>query len=312
MSSEVSVLIPAHGASPFIEFTLHSIVDSSVQPDEVLIVNDGLSENAISKIQSFSNYLPISLISNTGKGLVDALNTGLSASECKYICRIDGDDQMSSSRIETQVEFLNSNVNVVAVGTQCDLIDSRGFKIGKTSYPVGCISKLESFSVKCLLAHPSTMYLRQAAVSIGGYRRMFRWMQTDIAEDFDFWLRLRSQGEIFIIDEYLTKYRVHSGQISSQFNAAQLVGTAYIAAGNFTESTGNDFEKIEFSRENISTELVKFNSILAESPFILHRVIARLQVKELLQLGNSRLRFFSFAIRFVIRCLNFLFRVYVK
>jgi glycosyltransferase involved in cell wall biosynthesis len=312
MSSEVSVLIPAHGPSPFIKFTLESIVKSTVQPEEVLIIDDGLSKEAINVILSFSQHLPISIMPNSGRGLVEALNTGLSAAKCKYICRIDSDDQMAPSRIEQQVEFLKLNSNVVAVGSQCILIDSQGNEIGKTFYPTGCISTLESFSFRCLLAHPSTIYLKQAAMSIGGYRTMFRWMKTDIAEDFDFWLRLRTQGEIFNLDKYLTYYRVHEDQISSRFNSAQLVGSAYIAAFNFTELSGGKTNKIDLHEGSTTEDLTRFNSVLKNSPFILHRAIAGLQVSNLLQAHTSGKRFGNLMRRFLIKGLNFLFRIYLK
>ena len=57
MNSEVSVLIPAHGPSPYIKFTLESIVKNSIQPGQVLIIDDGLSIEAITQINLFSQSL---------------------------------------------------------------------------------------------------------------------------------------------------------------------------------------------------------------------------------------------------------------
>jgi hypothetical protein len=204
------------------------------------------------------------------------------------------------------------NPNVVAVGSQCILIDPQGNEIGKTFYPVNCVSQLESFSFRCLLAHPSTLYLRQAALSIGGYRRIFRWKQTDIAEDFDFWLRLRTQGDIFNLDEYLTYYRVHGNQISSRFISAQLVGTAYISAGNVFELSGVTISEIDFSEGSIPRDLARFNSVLKKSPFMIHRVVSGLQLKNLMQLDGSRMRFSGVSRNLLIKGLDFLFRSYIK
>ena len=66
MTSEVSVLIPAHGPSPFIKFTLESIFNNAVQPEEVLIIDDGLSDEAIAQIDPFLRSLPILIIPNDG------------------------------------------------------------------------------------------------------------------------------------------------------------------------------------------------------------------------------------------------------
>jgi hypothetical protein len=61
---------------------------------------------------------------------------------------------------------------------------------------------------------------------------MFSWNGVDIAEDFDFWLRLSRQGQISISEELLTEYRQHPGQLSSQYLAGQQAGTPYISAVN--------------------------------------------------------------------------------
>jgi glycosyltransferase involved in cell wall biosynthesis len=232
MSSEVSVLIPAHGASPFIQYTLESILKNTVQPEEVLIIDDGLSGEAIAQIDQFSRLLPILIIHNGGKGLVDALNTGLRAAKGKYIARIDNDDLMAKNRIERQLAQFESNPNLVAVGSQCDYVNSDGTRTGRSNYPIGALNELPEFKFKCLIAHPSTMYIRSSALDIGGYRSIFTWNGVDIAEDFDFWLRISKRGVISVSEESLTEYRQHAGQLSSRHLAGQLVGTPYISAVN--------------------------------------------------------------------------------
>lgn len=232
MSSEVSVLIPAHGTSPFIQQTLESILKNTVQPEEVLIIDDGLSKEAIAKIRYFSQLLPISIIPNDGKGLVDALNTGLRVAKSKYIARINNDDLMAENRIERQLAHFNSDPNLVVVGSQCTYITAEGTQTGRSNYPIGALNALPQFQFKCLIAHPSTMYIRSSALDIGGYRSIFTWNGVDIAEDFDFWLRISKRGIISVSEELLTEYRQHADQLSSRNLAGQLVGTPYISAVN--------------------------------------------------------------------------------
>ena len=312
MFSNVSVVIPAHGASPYIVQTLESILYSTVQPEETIIIDDGLVEEVKIQIRSFIPRLRIRVIKCQGQGLVDALNTGLRTARFKYICRIDGDDLMIAERIEIQINFLKSNPTVVAVGSQCNLIDSENQVVGETSYPTGCVSSLDSFSYKCLLAHPSTMYLREAAMLIGGYRKMFCWEKTDIGEDFDFWLRLKSQGPIFNLGECLTSYRVLAKQISSLYTSAQYVAASYIAAGNISKLDNQNFKKIDLSGKDSLSELSRFYLVLNDSPFMVHRISSRLQVQNLLHEVECRSGFPQFARKVLIRGLNFLFRAYIK
>lgn len=236
MASEVSVLIPAHGPSPYIKFTLESIAKNTIQPDDVLIIDDGISDEATTQINSFTQSLPISIIPNNGKGLVDALNTGLSTAKGKFIARIDNDDLMSENRIERQLEQFESNPHFVAVGSQCFYVNSDGTRTGRSNYPIGPLNQIPNFKYRCLIAHPSTMFLRDSALAIGGYRSLFSWNGIDIAEDFDFWLRLSKKGIISVSDELLTEYRQHADQLSTRHLAGQQIGTPYISAINIQDA----------------------------------------------------------------------------
>jgi glycosyltransferase involved in cell wall biosynthesis len=232
MKSDVTVLIPARGSCDYMGETLNSISNSYIQPDEVLIIDDGLSNIGREIISQYTHRLPIKIQKNLGKGLVDALNTGLNSITTKYVCRIDSDDLMHEHRISSQLDRLKSNSNLVAVGSQCFYINSESEIIGSSNYFVGTVNLLPQFKISCLLAHPSTMFLREPAVEIGGYRSLFTWNNTDIAEDFDFWLRLSSKGHLEVMGENLTFYRQHKSQLSSQFQIAQIIGTPFVAAIN--------------------------------------------------------------------------------
>ena len=260
MKASVTVLIPAHGNSPYLRETLRSIELNTVLPKEVLIVDDGLTKSACESIDSFQNCLPIIVAKNNGSGLVDALNTGLEIASGEFICRIDGDDLMFPNRIEKQLKLLQSNHQLVAIGSQCIYIDKDSVEIGHSQYPVGVINKNPEFQLKCLIAHPSTMYHLDSALLIGGYRSLFKWNGTDIAEDFDFWLRLSDKGQILISEEILTKYRQHKEQISSNSLYGQLLGTPYISAVN-KQDQNVDQIKIEFTH-NRSPMLLEYFRIL--------------------------------------------------
>ena len=234
MPSNISVLIPAYGPSPYIQFTLQSILDNSLRPDEILVIDDGLTEEAKSLINSFAKSLPVKILPNRAKGLVEALNTGISLAKGTYIARIDNDDCMVRNRLERQLMQMESDLRIVAVGSQCIYINSEGVKTGRSNYPTGELNNSPGFKYKCLIAHPSTLFRRSTALLVGGYRSVFTWDGADIAEDFDFWLRLSQEGIIFVSDELLTEYRQHSAQLSYTHLAGQLVGAPYISAVNLS------------------------------------------------------------------------------
>lgn len=245
MTSNVSVLIPAHGISPYINETLRSISLNTLLPDEVIVVDDGLTENSLKEVKKFNDVLPILLLKNRGNGLVSALNTGLAAANFEIICRIDADDLMHSERILNQTTKLSSNNQLVAIGSQCYYIDSNSTILGASKYPIGILNDNPDFQRKCLIAHPSTMFYRDSAIAIGGYRSIFTWDSVDIAEDFDFWLRLAKVGKIEVTDQILTYYRQHAEQLSSKNQIGQLIGTQYVCAVN-TKEVSSEARKVEF------------------------------------------------------------------
>jgi glycosyltransferase involved in cell wall biosynthesis len=259
MKSDVSILIPSQGPSRFLSETLESILMSSTQPDEILIIDDGMTTEAKASIEKFLSLMPMQIQKSHGKGLVDALNTGLEVAKSNYICRIDNDDLMVENRIEIQLAHLAANEDVVAVGSQCVYINEKSLITGTSSYPAGLINEESQFRTKCLIAHPSTMYLKDAALSIGGYRSIFRWNGIDIAEDFDFWLRLSRVGRIEIIDEFLTKYRQHNSQLSSSSAHGVLIGTPYVSAVNMEMKILP--QKIEFWNSRSKDELILLQTI---------------------------------------------------
>ena len=290
MTSDVSVLIPAYGESPYLIETLASISNNSVLPGEVLIIDDGLDEKAIQEIKNFEgNFHPL-LIRNNGKGLVDALNTGLRIAKFKYICRIDNDDLMLEKRIETQLKYFESNPNAIALGSQCVYIDSNGHETGLSKYLVGDVSNSPKFFHQCLLAHPSTMYLRSAALSISGYRSIFKWNGTDIAEDFDFWLRLSTLGQIIVIDDFLTKYRQHPNQLSSLNSLGQSLGTPYISAvvkAGFDSPKTLHFKSTDLSQRKYLTSLVR-KFLGAKRELAINLIFLQIQYPKISRMGTIR------------------------
>ncbi len=230
MTESVSVLIPAKGYLRYISFALESISVNRVKPYEVLIIDDGIHDSSHHEIQESENKLNIQIIRNSGKGLVDALNLGIDKCKTAYIARLDCDDMMASNRIETQLQFLESNQHVSALGSQCIYIDEQGKEVGLSRYPVGSLNDVQDFTNRCLVCHPSTMFRSSAAKIIGGYRSIFTWNDVDIAEDFDFWLRLSKGGVIWNTNEPLTYYRQHNEQISIKSNLGQLLGTPYVSS----------------------------------------------------------------------------------
>ncbi len=91
----VTVLMPAYNAEKYIAEAISSILKQSFTDFELLIVNDGSTDDTERIINSFNDNR-IVLINQVNKGVSSALNVGLAHSNTPYIVRFDADEFLKS------------------------------------------------------------------------------------------------------------------------------------------------------------------------------------------------------------------------
>jgi len=101
---DVSVIVPAYNAAPYIEECLASLVRST-QSLEVIVVNDGSTDTTSERVRDFRcppNH-SIVLLEQRNQGLSSARNAGLRAARGRFIGLVDGDDWIDPSMFTTMV-----------------------------------------------------------------------------------------------------------------------------------------------------------------------------------------------------------------
>ncbi len=110
----VSIIIPVYNCEEFLEETIHSAINQTWPETEILIVDDGSTDNSVAVAKKFeSDHCKI--IKQPNKGACAARNHGFKESKGAYIQFLDGDDLLSSDKIETQVKILQRHEGKVAV-----------------------------------------------------------------------------------------------------------------------------------------------------------------------------------------------------
>ncbi len=217
---KVAVIIPAYNAATYIESCLKSVVTQSLTDIEVIVVDDGSTDTTASIVRSFLKDSRITLLPKTNSGCVDAINLGVKHTQCPYIARIDSDDLMEATRLEKQLQVLESSPKVMVVGSDVLLIDEQSKLIGKRTCPHKHKDILLALPFYNPIAHPSVMYRREAFLALGGLNNSML-----DAEDYDLWARMLSQGEAVNLAEALTYYRIHRGAVKSIKTRSQLSAT---------------------------------------------------------------------------------------
>jgi hypothetical protein len=118
---------------------------------------------------------------------------------------MDSDDLSHPERLKRQVAAFDLDPDIVCVGSNIQLIDSKGRFLGVETYPLDHERiSAEQMTTGGGLRFPSTMQRRSVATSVGGFRQPFR-----IGEDFDYLLRIGERGRMANLPQRLYFYRQH-------------------------------------------------------------------------------------------------------
>lgn len=217
-SPTISVNIPVYNSEAYLAETIESVLNQTFQDFELIICNDGSSDNSIKIIHRYANQdSRIIVISRENRGIVLTRNEMLSLSTGKYIAVLDHDDVALANRFELQVKYLEENPEVVCVGGDTRLIDNKGRYLTTLVHLRGN----EAITHSALQGHGSithscAMIRADILKGIGGYD-----LETNLAEDLDLWLRLEEQGKLENIATPIVNWRLHDKSGSELYGAEQ-------------------------------------------------------------------------------------------
>ena len=175
---DISVLIPAHGKATFLLEALASIsVQKFPNKYEILLIDQKLSSIILQQVKA-QKYANLRIISDTGFGLISALNLGLESAQYNWIARIDSDDIMHKSRIEKQCNVIKKDPKIILVGGQAQRIDA-GNKLGaRIKYPRSNLAIKLTLKAVCPIPHPGVLVRKDLVLKAGGYAIMYHMSRT--------------------------------------------------------------------------------------------------------------------------------------
>lgn len=222
MNAKVSVILPCYNAEKYLEQSILSILNQTYQYFELIIINDGSTDNSTEILEKYAKSdNRIIIINQSNEGIVSALNKGIRISTGKYCARMDADDIAIIDRIEKQVNFLENNPNIFVVGGQGYVIDEDGDKIRPltvlTNHNDIDRDLLNNFNKKAMI-HPAVMFRTHEISMLGGYREEFIW-----AEDLDLFLRVSEIGKLANLQDTVLYYRINTNGITNTKNSTQRI-----------------------------------------------------------------------------------------
>ncbi len=208
VSHDIAVVIPAHNAGSLLPAALDSLRQQTLQPKEVVVVDDGSIDDTPAVAQRYG----VKLLQQAQAGPAAARNRGIEATTSPLVAFLDADDWFAPTKLERQAARLNE---LDAQAICCDAWLVEGERVVRSKNEprdVATVLTLENLlqgnSVIC-----STMLLRRQALDVVG---LFDEHPDLIAtEDYDLWLRLARREPIAYMPDPLAYYRVHAGSLTS-------------------------------------------------------------------------------------------------
>lgn len=199
---KVSVVIPAYNAMGDLPETLESVLRQTFTDFEVLIINDGSSDNIVEWASGVKDPR-VKLISQANQGVSVARNTGIAQAQGEYIAFLDADDLWEPTKLEKQVRRLDDNPAVGLVYTWTALIDSEGKLTGTVFCYEAQGNVWETILVHDIVCNGSCAMVRRSCFETAG---VFDPTLSSAA-DFDMWTRIAAHYPFAVVKELLVHYR---------------------------------------------------------------------------------------------------------
>lgn len=102
----VSVIVPMYNVEKYIDECLNSLVNQTLKDMEVIVVNDGSSDNSVNIVEGYVKKYPdiVKLVHKENGGLSDARNFGVKYATGKYIGFLDSDDYIEYNMYEMMAQ----------------------------------------------------------------------------------------------------------------------------------------------------------------------------------------------------------------
>ncbi|MBT1074658.1 glycosyltransferase family 2 protein [Geobacter grbiciae] len=228
MSIEVSVIIPTYNRANLIEQTITSIINQTLLPKEIIVVDDGSTDNTEEVVRQLGTRVRYLRIDNSGQ--CRARNVGVSAATSTWVAFCDSDDLWLPNKLEVQgrlineapdVEYMFTNFKIVVndIWTDKAKFDTlpKSFFSGNKYYIKDDYCVIGEPLFRKLLFNqpifPSTVLMKRSLFDkIGGFVDS---LGRTLSEDLEFSLRCVNQAPIGIVMTPLVGIRKHDSNFSN-------------------------------------------------------------------------------------------------
>ncbi|HDR14841.1 MAG TPA: glycosyltransferase family 2 protein [Desulfobacteraceae bacterium] len=213
---EISIIIPTFNRSVLVQRALKSVLEQEHPSFEVIVVDDGSSDDTRQQIPA-GGVVKL-LVHPSNRGVSSARNSGIRYASGRFIAFLDSDDYWLPGKLKRQAAFFSDQPSAVACQTNEKWIRG-GRRVNPGKRHIKPSGDIFERSLELCVVSPSSVMLKKSLFDeVGLFDEML-----PACEDYDLWLRIACRHPIHLIPEELSvRESGRADQLSASFAAMDL------------------------------------------------------------------------------------------
>jgi len=217
MTAKVSIVIPTYNYGHYIEAAIDSALNQRYKNIEIIVVDDGSTDDTRSRLQPYHRDLRVNIITQSNRGAAAARNRGMRAATGKFIAFLDADDTYRPDNIAVKIAFLTAHREFAWCYSNWAWVDEEGRVIRLGNEPKMSLAHLQMSGNALPLVLQGYklqtnvfLFRREVLDTVGGFDESLT-----VLEDHDLFMRAAAAFPISYVDDVLLEIHQHAGSLGT-------------------------------------------------------------------------------------------------
>ncbi|WP_407276070.1 glycosyltransferase family 2 protein [Halothiobacillus sp. DCM-1] len=211
---KVSVIIPTFNRSAVIAESINSVLEQSFKELELIIVDDGSSDNTEDIINKINDKRVVYIRNEQNKGAAESRNIGIWKASAEIIAFQDSDDIWLRDKLKKSMLALGDNPDAIGVFSSFIQLDPKGKNFTRKGFDSKGKNQHDEILYKNFIGTPCAVVRKKYLLEVGGFDE-----NLPALEDWDLFIRLTKLGRMAYIPESMVVTRKSRGSLSADKSA---------------------------------------------------------------------------------------------
>lgn len=206
----ISVIIPSYNRAQLLPRAVNSVLEQTLPAQEIIIVNDGSSDNTAGIVAE--QFPQCRYIEQSNRGVSAARNRGIEVATGEWLAFLDSDDEWLPSKLEAQRDLLQQHPDIKICHTE-EIWVRNGKRVNQMKKHAKSGGYIFQNCLPLCVISPSSVTIHRALFNeIGTFDE-----ELPACEDYDLWLRICASYPVAFVEQpQIKKYGGHDDQLSQQ------------------------------------------------------------------------------------------------